>query len=243
MTRNYRDAEKPAPGTARPMQQGRGFERTWDDYQKMPPALQHSAARNVAADPVLADQLRVKLGGTVQDVAQALRMIAALPSLLPYRNQVISLCGHADPRIASMAVRLVGRLEDPRLRELLEAAAQHNDPRVRANAIESMEDLHIADKSSQVLEMLNSRHARERANAIKALGQFNFGTARECLARMLNDPNPLHRMSALWVVSQLNLTEVMRQVSNVARKDPNARVRRRAAEMIETLNGTLAGHS
>jgi HEAT repeat protein len=196
----------------------------------------------VASDPVLADQLRVKLGGTLQDVAQALRMLGSLPSLLPYRNQIIGLCGHRDPRIAAMAVRLVGRLEDPRLKELLEAAAQHADARVRANAIESMEDLHIADKSQQVLEMLNSRHNRERANAIKALGQFDFATARECLGRMLTDQNPLHRMSALWVVSQLNLVEVMRQVSHLARKDPNARVRRRAVEMMETLSGSMATH-
>ena len=142
-----------------------------------------------------------------------------------------------------MAVRLAGRLEDPKLKELLEAATRHADPRVRANAIESMEDLHIADRSQRVLEMLNSRHNRERANAIKALGQFNFGTARECLTRMLTDANPLHRMSALWVVGQLDLLEVMRQVSKVARHDPNARVRRRAAEMIESFSGSLAAHS
>jgi HEAT repeat protein len=209
----------------------------------MPPAVQHTTSRAVATDPILAEQLRIKFQGTVAEIAQALKMVMALPNLTQYRNQIITLCGHSDPRVAAMAVRLVGRLEDPRLKELLEAAAHHSDPRVRANAVESMEALHIADHSQQVLTMLNSRNNRERATAIKALGQFNFATARECLARMLADPNPLHRMSALWVVSQLNMLEIMREVSNIARRDPNLHVRKRATEMLEALNGSITSHT
>lgn len=237
------EKETPAKGLSASSPIARGFDKAWNEYQQMPPAVQHNTARTVAADPAFAEQLRVKFSGSPQDISQALRMIAALPNLAPYRNQIIALCGHADPRIAAQAVRLAGRLEDPRLKELLEAAARHGDARVRSNAVESMEELHIADRSQQVLAMLNSRHNRERATAIKALGQFNFATARECLNRMLSDSNPLHRMSALWVVEQLNLLDVMRQVSNIARRDPNLRVRKRAAEMLETLSGNFAGHA
>jgi HEAT repeat protein len=220
------------------------FEKLWQSFPKLPPAMQNSAARTVAADAAQAEHLRQKLqSDQPQEVTQALRMLAALPRLTAFRAQVITLCGHSDPRIAAMAVRLVGRLEDPRLKDLLDAAMRHTDPRVRANAIESSEDLHIADKSQQILAMLNSRHSRERANAIKAIGQFNFATARECLGRMLTDPTPLHRMSALWVVGQLNLLDTMRQVSLVARRDPNLRVRARAAEMVATLSGNLPSPS
>jgi HEAT repeat protein len=218
----------------------RGFERAWNDYQKMPPAVQHTTARTVAGDAAFNEQLRAKLQGSVLDIAQALKMLTSLPDLVPYRNQIISLCGHPEPRVAAMAVRLVGRLGDPRLKDLLEAATQHADARVRANAVESMEELHIADRSQRVLAMLNSRHSRERANAIKAIGSFNFDTAKECLTRMLTDSSPLHRMSALWVVGQLNLIEVLRQVSNIARRDPNLRVRSRAVEMMETLSGSVS---
>ena len=243
MARTAHDPERAAgKGSAVPSVM-RGFDKAWNDYQRMPPAVQHNTARTVAADPALAEQLKEKLQGSVQDVAQALKMIAALPSLTPFRNQIIGLCGHGDPRIAAHAVKLAGRLEDPRLKELLEAAARHSDGRVRSNAIESMESLHIADKSQQVLALLNSRHNRERANAIKAIGQFNFATARECLARMLAGGNPLHRMSALWVVEQLQLMEVMRQVSSLSRRDPNLRVRKRAAEMMEMLMSNVAGHA
>jgi HEAT repeat protein len=238
--RGLRDPE-PAGAPRKPAVQG--FDKAWNAYQQLPPVMQRTTARNVAMDPVLAEQLRVKLQGSSHEVAQALKMIAALPNLIPYRNQIIQLCGHGDPRVAAIAVSLVGRLEDPRYKDLLEAAAHHADARVRANAVESMEQLHIADRSAQVLAMLNSRHNRERANAIKALGQFNFATARECLQHMLLDSNPLHRMSALWVVGQLNIVEIMRQVSNIARRDPNLRVRKRALEMLETLSGTVAAHS
>jgi HEAT repeat protein len=219
----------------------RGFDKAWHEYQNMPPAVQLNTARSVANDPAFAEQLRLKLQpiGTPQDITQGLKMLMALPSLLAYRSQIIALCGHRDARIAALAIRLIGRLEDPRLRDLLEAATRHADARVRANAVESMEDLQIAGQSQQVLAMLNSRHNRERANAIKAIGQFNFATARECLGKMLNDSNPLHRLSALWVVNQLEFINVMRQVGVMARKDPNMRVRKRAAEMLTTLSGHL----
>ncbi|HUO08352.1 MAG TPA: HEAT repeat domain-containing protein [Phycisphaerae bacterium] len=215
------------------------FEKTWNEYPKLPPAVQHTATRVADdKDPTFAERLRVKLASSApHEIAQGLKMISALPDLTPFRGQIISLCGNADARIVAVAVRLVGRLEDPRLKDLLEAAAHHSDPRVRANAVESMETLHIADRSQQVLAMLNSRHNRERANAIKAISQFDFATARECLSRMLADPNPIHRVSALWVVSQIHMLELVRQVNAMARKDPNMRVRRRAADMVETLTG------
>jgi len=234
----------PTPaGTTGRTPASKGFDKAWNDYQQMPPVIQHATARTVAMDPALAEQLRGKLQGTPLEVAQGLKMISALPNLGPYRHPIIALCGHADPRVAAIAVALIGRLEDPKLKDLLEAAAHHADARVRANAVESMEQLHIADRSQQVLAMLNSRHNRERANAIKAFGQFNFATARECLERMLSDSNPLHRMSALWVVGQLKIIETLRQVSIIARRDPSPRVRKRAAEMLETLSGTVAAHS
>jgi HEAT repeat protein len=233
--------EPAAPAAAKPTTAPTetSFEKLWHTFPKLPPVMQNTTARTIATDPVQAEQLRQKLHGTPQEIAQALRMLMPLPRLTAYRKEIITLCGHADPRLVAMAVRLVGRLEDPRLKDLLDAAMKHSDARVRANAIESMEELHIADRSQQILAMLNSRHSRERANAIKAIGQFNFATARECLGRMLTDANPLHRMSALWVVGQLSLLDIMRQVSILARRDPNLRVRQKASEMLETLSGNL----
>jgi len=218
------------------------FAKVWGEYPEMPPAVQHTAARSSSAgDPQFFDQMKAKLASKITtEVAQGLKMISVLPNLSAYRAQIIALCGHPDYRVAGTAVKLVGRLEDPRLKDLLEAAAQHPDPRVRAQAVESMSALHIANHSQKVLDMLHSRHNRERANAIKAISEFDFNTARECLRRMLSDNNPLHRISALWVVQQLELPELFRHVSTLARRDPNIRVRRRAAEMIETLIGNTA---
>jgi HEAT repeat protein len=215
------------------------FPRVWSEYPEMPPAVQHSTARTLAnADPQYIEQMKTKLSSAIAaDVAQGLKMIAVLPSIVPFRGQIIALCGHPDVRIASVAVKLVGRLEDPRLKELLEAAAHHADGRVRANAVEAMAALRIARHSQQVLAMIHSRHNRERANAIKAISEFDFTTAKDCLRRMLADTNPLHRISALWVIEQLALPELFRQVSVLARRDPNARVRKRASDMLESLTG------
>jgi hypothetical protein len=226
--------------TAVPEPRPTPFEQVWGQYAKLPPAMQHHHTRAAASDPAFVESLKTKLAATqVTELAQGLKMLASLPSQTAYRGQIIALCGHADARVAAIAVRLAGRLDDPRLKDLLELAAHHADARVRANAVDSMAQLHIADKSQQVLAMLNSRHNRERANAIKAISQFDFATARECLVRMLADPNPIHRISALFVVDQLQLLEMVRQVSGIARRDPNVRVRRRAETMLNTLTTLL----
>jgi hypothetical protein len=215
------------------------FPRVFGEYPEMPTAIQHSSTRTAAAaDPQFVEQMKTKLTSSITlDVAQGLKMISVLPSLAPFRGQVIALCGHADVRIASTAVRLVARLQDPKLKDLLEAAAHHADPRVRASAVEAMATLRIAHRSQQVLAMLHSRHNRERANAIKAISSFDFNSAKDCLRHMLADANPLHRISALWVVEQLGLPELFRHVSTVARRDPNTRVRKRAADLLESLTG------
>lgn len=218
------------------------FSKVWNEYPRMPPAVQGTAARASAEmDPAFAEELKAKLAHPQPgEIAQALKVLNTLPSVTPFRGQIIALCGHPDTRIAAIAVKLIGKLADPKLKDLLEAAAQHADPRVRANAIESMEELHVTQTSRQVLAMLNSRFNRERANAIKAISAYDFNTARECLVRMLADPNPLHRVSALWVVEQLQLPALFRQVATAGRRDPNARVRKRAADLVETLTGQPA---
>lgn len=213
------------------------FAHLWKEYEKLPPAVQVTSARNISADDAdFEPQLKNKLThGAPAEILQALRIVATLPNLAVYREQVIALCGHPDVKIAGTAVHMTGRLNDPRLRDLLEAAARHADPRVRANAIEAMEQLRIAGQSQQIAMMLNSRFNRERANAIKALSKFNFDQARDCLVRMLQDPNPMHRISAMWVVNELGIMEIFKQVSSIARRDSNPHVRSRAIEILQKL--------
>ncbi len=213
------------------------FAHLWKHYETLPPAVQVTTARKISSDDNdFEPQLKNKLShGSPAEIIQALRMVGTLSSLSPYRDQIIALCGHPDIKIAGTAVILTGRLNDPRLHDLLEAAAKHADPRVRANAIEAMEQLHIASQSQQIALMLNSRFNRERANAIKAICSFNFDQARSCLLKMLQDPNPMHRMSAMWVVNQIGILEIFRQVSTIARRDPNQHVRARAFDTLQKL--------
>lgn len=213
------------------------FAHLWKEYEKLPPAVQVSTARNISEDDNdFEPQLKNKLAhGTPADILQAMRIVATLPNLMPYRDQIITLCGHPDIKIAGTAVHMTGRLNDPRLRDLLEAAAKHADPRVRANAIEAMEQLSIAGQSQQLAMMLNSRFNRERANAIKAISNIHFNQARDCLIRMLQDSNPMHRISAMWVVNQIGIMEIFKHVSSIARKDQNSHVRSRAMEILQRL--------
>jgi len=213
------------------------FEALWHTYHKLPPAVQNQATRAAAqTDAQFIAQLKARLSGTAAELTMELKMLSSLKDLSPFREQIIALCAHTDPRVVATAVRLVGRLEDPRLTNLLEAAAQFSDPRVRAGAVEAMETLHVAHTSKYVLAMLSSRHNRERANAIRAISKFNYTMAQDCLLKMLSDPNPLHRSSALWVVGELDIMTVIRQVGLMARKDPNSKVRARADEILQTLH-------
>lgn len=217
------------------------FDSLWNSFDKLPPAIQTNAARTMALNQSsFNDNLKAHLAGPAAEVATGIKMLLSLPSLRPYKDDIITLCHHSDPKIVSLAVQLIGRLEDPSLKDLLEAAAKHDDPRVRANAVEAMDALHVADQSKQVLGMLTSPYNRERANAIKAISTFDFTTAKDCLQKMLSDPSPLHRLSALWVFSHLGVAELVKTLALTARKDTNARVRRRAEQLIAEM--TLPDH-
>lgn len=219
------------------------FERLWHEYLSLPPAVQvHSTRALAETDSQFTELLRNRLCSALPiDQARGLKMLTTLPVLKPYREQIIALAGHRDPRIAATAIKLMGRLEDPKLKDLLDAAARHYDPRVRANALESMAQLRVANYSMQVLTLMNSHFNRERANAIRAISVYDFATARQCLVKMLHDPSPHHRVSALWVVSQLNLLEIARLVGSLSRCDPNQHVRKRAAELMSQLQDITVG--
>ena len=238
-------AQSGQPGTAASVKKIMGgaavpgqFDRVWKDFAVLPPAVQASSSRTLSTnDAQFVELLKSKLASNnATEVAQGLRMMMNLQRITPFRDQIIALCGHSDARLVASAVKLIGRLEDPKLGNLLEAAAKHTDARVRANAIESMQELRIAGHSTQLLAMLNSRFNRERANAIRAISEFDFSCARECLVRMLNDNNAHHRLSALWVVGQLGMLDIVRQVASTARLDGNPRVRKLAREMLVQLN-------
>ncbi len=192
----------------------------------------------------LAFHLREKLNSAdVDDLVGGLKLLGAVDDLAPYRVQIIKLCGHADARVASAAVRQIGRLGDEKCVHLLRAAASNGDPRVRANAVESMAQLHATHESAALLRLLESRHNRERANAIKAISEVNFPLARDSLLTMLTDRDAAHRTSALWVVGQLRLLDVTREIARIARADPNLKARLRAAQLLQRFADDSGGRA
>ncbi|MCS7034007.1 MAG: HEAT repeat domain-containing protein [Phycisphaerae bacterium] len=214
-----------------------GFEQFWERFDSMDRATRRQAGK--AMLKLLPDGLarlaRRLDHGSADTRIKALQVISELDLSEPLKDSIIPLARHANARVRSKAIALMGSSGIVPPDVLLERALRDADPRVRANAIEALD----ATRHEQLLPLLTERarsnHNRERANAIRALYRVSPETARTALLAMLSDPRSEHRVSALWAMRQLGLWQLVQEVGRLAREDTNMRVRRYALGVIRAL--------
>ncbi len=190
-------------------------------FKALPDAI-HWLQRRLRSGPV-AD--RVKAIQIAQDLALGDQI---LPTLL-------QLCRDPDPKVRSKAVAFLAQVRSLPPDALLDNVLNDPDPRVRANAIEILEAQHRVDLVPILSERAHSRHSRERANAIKALHSMKVASASSQLSNMLQDERPEHRISALWALRQIGFWRLIRQVADLAKADPQLRVRRYALAVLRSV--------
>ena len=66
--------------------------------------------------------------------------------------------------------------------------------------------------------------------------------AGDALLDMLEDSSDSHRLSAIWVVERVGLKSLAPRMAMLSRDDPDERIRRRAASVIQSL-GAQYGHA
>ena len=179
-----------------------------------------------AADPL--DRLRA------MHIAEALNRPNALAD--PIRR----LVHDKDAVVRAQAIALLPRLPGGGAERLLRTAINDPDERVQANAVEALERMDVADRASCTKAKLTSPHNRVRANAVKSLLGVELREAGETLLDMLDDASASHRLSALWVVERLRLRAMLHRLEALSERDPNRRVRHRAARILATFQGDVS---
>ena len=215
----------------------RAFERYWEEYAEL--EVEDRQALTEAMCPLAAELLvpiRARLASsTARDRARALAIVRDFGLTATMAEQVYQHAHDPDPVVRSLAVALLAGLPGPTSARILRGAVNDVDERVQANAVEALDRLDAADRAACTLPKLDSANARLRANAVKSLLRLEAGRAVEALLGMLTDPQPAHRLSALWVVERLHLRAVVGRLLDLRGSDPDGRVRRRAARVLETL--------
>jgi hypothetical protein len=185
--------------------------------------------------------LRAKLtNGSSLDRVRALGVLRRLRMTSEFAAEVHRLCVDANPVVRSSAVSALSDVPGATTRRILQRALGDPDARVQANAVEALDD-DVGESrliAAELIPKLKSEHNRVRANAVRALLRLNTAEAGQALLDMLEAGDPAHRLSALWVVEQMKLGSVVDQVARIGRDDPDFRVRRRAAGVVERLTGT-----
>jgi HEAT repeats len=218
-----------------------GFEQFWQRFDQLDRATRHHAGQ--AMLKILPDSVprlgRRLSNGPVEQRLKAMQMAQDLGLAAPLRETLEALTEHANPRVRSKAVSVLGSVPNATSDALLGRVLNDSDPRVRANAIEALETTQKKEFLPLLNEKARSGQNRERANSIKALHTMRVAPAGAALLEMLNDHRPDHRVSALWALRQMGFWKLLGEVSRLAKEDTNIRVRRYALGVLKGVADTM----
>lgn len=164
----------------------------------------------------------------------AIRAAMRLRLLPDVELELLAAATSDDPRVAATTMRPLGRLGGQPSLEALRAAMVHKDGRVRASALEAIAHRRDAESDRRTLlpRYFDDAIPRVRANAIRAAAKADVGSAtraaEESLVAMLGDARAEHRISALWITEHWRRPDLAHRVAELARGDPDPRVRERA---------------
>jgi HEAT repeat protein len=214
-----------------------GFDQFWQRFDKMDRATRKQAGRAMLKLlPDAVQRLKRRLSaGPADDRVKALQISSELGLAESLRAAIIPLCSHANAKVRSKAVAVVGDLPSTEPDLILDKVLHDADPRVRSNAIEVLDGKRRAEYVPLLTERARSSHSRERANAIKALSKLKVSTAATALTGMLRDGRSEHRISALWALRQIGWWQLLTEVGRIAKADDNLRVRRYALSVLKNV--------
>jgi len=212
------------------------------------PASRLQARRFMRADPA-------RFARAVRDMLHdpdrrldALGLIITLRAEPRFARDLAALAtgGSVDLRTRATAVRGLDAVPSPDARDAINACVRDEDPRLRSNAIETR---HVPLAS--LVEYKDDEHHRVRSSALRRMlmPREHAPSPRQAvddLARMLRDDRAPHRDAGVWAAqrtierglyahAQPMLDPILSGLTDLARTDPEARVRRRAARCLRRV--------
>ena len=218
------------------------FEPYWVEFDTLDVADRVQIGRTLAVEvPEFPRLLRLKWAqGTLEDRIRTLSIIRELEMSSSLAELLYKAARDVDSVVRSMAVAMLGSLDNATSRRIVHAALEDPDDRVQANALETLENLDVENKAERIASKLKSANSRVRANAVKALLQMRVREGAAQLLDMLDSQSSADRAGALWIVERLHLARVADRVERLASDDPDPRVRRRARRALDSLVGSEA---
>ncbi len=138
----------------------------------------------------------------------------------------------------SFALKVIGRIDDPRVAEFLQTYLDHEDPRIVANAIESLSNFDVPENYERLTEFALSSDNRIRANAIIGLHKYDAHLAEKHVAEMVHSGNIALQASGVFLLKSLrpaNLAELL----EVAHQSRFATVRMSALDIAPPTSEEL----
>jgi hypothetical protein len=174
-----------------------------------PVSLELKEGETLSAEQILLHKLRL---GSRYVVFEALERLtesgdcSILNPLLEYLER------EQDEFKISYVLKVLQRLDDPRVPEVLMGYLDHEDPRVVANALESLCNFDISEEIDRLIEFSTSADNRIRANAIQGLFKYNQVLAEKHISEMIYSNNIALQASGVYLLRTLrpsNLGELL----------------------------------
>ncbi|PKL45055.1 MAG: hypothetical protein CVV41_02910 [Candidatus Riflebacteria bacterium HGW-Riflebacteria-1] len=112
----------------------------------------------------------------------------------------------------SYLVRVISRIDDPRIPDVLEDFLAHEDPRIVANALESLCEYNRPEIEDKLVDFATSSDNRIRANAVKGLHKYSPKLAESHIAEMVKSSNIALQDSGVYLLRTIrpsNLAELL----------------------------------
>jgi HEAT repeat protein len=165
-----------------------------------------------------------------------MQMIQELKLAESMVEALLALCSDPSPRLRSRAISLLAEVPLLAPDTLIEQLLSDTDSRVRANTIEILETRHKEEFVPMLIQRARAGTNRERANAIKAMHKLRMNVFGASLQAMLTDPRPEHRISSMWALKQTGWWNLIGEVGQMAKADPDLKVRRYALGVLKAAS-------
>jgi len=159
----------------------------------------------------------------------AIRALAAQPSHETLKS-IEPLLNDTVVAVRRVAVSVVGKLRDPRARELLLAQIER-DPGTRAEAVLMVAKLGDANVAPHLVEIFDREAEPVRLAIIEALAELKQPISEPLLVRLMVDSSVTIRRAAVRALISFNTTAAIRHVVTAAR-DADWQVRSLLAELL-----------
>ena len=213
------------------------FDAYWSAFDELEERQRAEVGRALRSSrPDFDRRLRGKLSaGESGERVRALRIVRAMGLVAEVETNLYALAHDPDPVVRSAAVGTLVGLDTPSCRRVLRNALNDADARVQANAIEALHPAATVRFADEIRAKLHSPSSRVRANAITSLLETELCEGVPTLLAMLSAGSRDERLSAMWVVERLRLRSLTDHLVDIARRDPDSRVRGRAAEAVRRI--------